>query len=274
VELQRTHLAHLSAIYPITKLFITVFFVCYKQGPGPVQVQVAIEVEYNVTPIWNVIGRIQGTEEPDRLVVMGSHRGKKERKKKMEEEEREGYNMNEISSLSFFLSFFLPPFFPSVLCFLFLLPFYPSTLLRFNSSHISISTMLTTTMGEKPHRSLDEIVEQINALVSALDVIRVQYGKMYEQYLQQARQPPPSKSTGWSSTSSASAPGTRFDDDPTLLPLPPNPHPIVLGIWATSTSKLNFRTAMGRALQDLMLEKRNHLQSLELAEKTSQQDSR
>jgi len=43
-------------------------------GPGPTVVRVAVSVDYNVTSIWNVIGRIEGAVEPDRLVLIGAHR--------------------------------------------------------------------------------------------------------------------------------------------------------------------------------------------------------
>lgn len=33
-----------------------------------------VQVSYNVTPIWNVVGRIPGAVEPDRLVLFGAHR--------------------------------------------------------------------------------------------------------------------------------------------------------------------------------------------------------
>lgn len=44
-------------------------------GPGPVIVHMNISVSYDVTPIWNVIGKIDGEEEADRVVVFGAHRG-------------------------------------------------------------------------------------------------------------------------------------------------------------------------------------------------------
>jgi hypothetical protein len=36
---------------------------------------VRVETNYTVTPIWNVIGRIEGKEEPDRFILLGAHRG-------------------------------------------------------------------------------------------------------------------------------------------------------------------------------------------------------
>jgi len=43
-------------------------------GPGPAVVHLKVEANFTVTPIWNVIGRIQGAEEPDRVVIYGGHR--------------------------------------------------------------------------------------------------------------------------------------------------------------------------------------------------------
>ena len=48
----------------------------YKIGPGPVQVHMQLDMNFTVTPIWNVIGRIDGAIEPDRYIIIGSHRGK------------------------------------------------------------------------------------------------------------------------------------------------------------------------------------------------------
>ena len=36
-------------------------------GPGPVQVRLAVTLNQTMTPIWNVIGRIPGAVEPDRV---------------------------------------------------------------------------------------------------------------------------------------------------------------------------------------------------------------
>eukprot|EP01119_Soliformovum_irregulare_P006207 TRINITY_DN1800_c0_g5_i1.p1 TRINITY_DN1800_c0_g5~~TRINITY_DN1800_c0_g5_i1.p1 ORF type:complete len:662 (+),score=189.25 TRINITY_DN1800_c0_g5_i1:247-2232(+) len=43
-------------------------------GPGPLQVQVEVEMNNTVVSIWNVIGIIDGSVEPDRLIMAGSHR--------------------------------------------------------------------------------------------------------------------------------------------------------------------------------------------------------
>jgi len=46
----------------------------YHIGPGPAQIEMAVEMDYAVRPIWNVITTIPGAEEPDRWVVFGNHR--------------------------------------------------------------------------------------------------------------------------------------------------------------------------------------------------------
>jgi len=46
----------------------------YHLGPGPVRVHLKLVQEYSYTTIWNVIGIICGTTQPDLLVVAGNHR--------------------------------------------------------------------------------------------------------------------------------------------------------------------------------------------------------
>lgn len=46
----------------------------YHVGPGPASVQFAVDMEYKITPIWNVIATIKGTVEPDRWILIGNHR--------------------------------------------------------------------------------------------------------------------------------------------------------------------------------------------------------
>jgi N-acetylated-alpha-linked acidic dipeptidase len=46
----------------------------YHVGPGPVEVHFAIEMDYQVRPIWNVIATLNGEAEPDRWVMIGNHR--------------------------------------------------------------------------------------------------------------------------------------------------------------------------------------------------------
>lgn len=46
----------------------------YHVGPGPVRLTVDIEVEYAVREIWDVMGILRGTTEPDAWVIVGAHR--------------------------------------------------------------------------------------------------------------------------------------------------------------------------------------------------------
>jgi len=45
----------------------------YRMGDGNAQVHLALAMENRVTPIWDVIGRIRGSDEPDNLVVLSNH---------------------------------------------------------------------------------------------------------------------------------------------------------------------------------------------------------
>lgn len=46
----------------------------YHVGPGPVKVHLKLEHKYALRTIWDVIGTIKGTENPDQWVVAGNHR--------------------------------------------------------------------------------------------------------------------------------------------------------------------------------------------------------
>jgi len=46
----------------------------YHVGPGPVKVKVHLKQDYQYRTIWDVIGRVRGTELPDEWVVAGNHR--------------------------------------------------------------------------------------------------------------------------------------------------------------------------------------------------------
>jgi N-acetylated-alpha-linked acidic dipeptidase len=46
----------------------------YHAGPGPARVRLRVDLEEEVRPIRNVIGRLRGAEEPDRWVIIGNHR--------------------------------------------------------------------------------------------------------------------------------------------------------------------------------------------------------
>jgi N-acetylated-alpha-linked acidic dipeptidase len=46
----------------------------YHLGPGPVRLHVKLLQDYSYATIWNVIGTIRGTTQPDSLVIAGNHR--------------------------------------------------------------------------------------------------------------------------------------------------------------------------------------------------------
>jgi N-acetylated-alpha-linked acidic dipeptidase len=45
----------------------------YRAGDGSTQVHLSLQMEDKVTPIWDVMGKIRGTVEPEKLVVLGNH---------------------------------------------------------------------------------------------------------------------------------------------------------------------------------------------------------
>jgi N-acetylated-alpha-linked acidic dipeptidase len=46
----------------------------YHVGPGPVRVKMHLKQDYEFRPLWDVIGRVLGSESPDECVVAGNHR--------------------------------------------------------------------------------------------------------------------------------------------------------------------------------------------------------
>jgi N-acetylated-alpha-linked acidic dipeptidase len=46
----------------------------YHEGPGGVKVHLVSQQDYQRRTIWDVIGKIKGTDQPDRWVVVGNHR--------------------------------------------------------------------------------------------------------------------------------------------------------------------------------------------------------
>jgi len=46
----------------------------YHVGPGATKVHLKLDMDFRTRPIWNVMARIPGAEEPDRWVVLGNHR--------------------------------------------------------------------------------------------------------------------------------------------------------------------------------------------------------
>ncbi len=45
----------------------------YHVGPGPAQVRLKLDMDYQVRPIYNVIARIPGSEQPDKEIIIGNH---------------------------------------------------------------------------------------------------------------------------------------------------------------------------------------------------------
>jgi N-acetylated-alpha-linked acidic dipeptidase len=48
--------------------------ITYRAGPGPATVRVNVAMDDSIRSIWVVEGRIRGTDEPDKYVVLGNHR--------------------------------------------------------------------------------------------------------------------------------------------------------------------------------------------------------
>ncbi len=49
-------------------------FAYHVGGTDDVKIRLKVDMDYKVRPIWNVIGRIEGTDQKDRWVVLGNHR--------------------------------------------------------------------------------------------------------------------------------------------------------------------------------------------------------
>jgi N-acetylated-alpha-linked acidic dipeptidase len=47
--------------------------VTYHVGPGPARLRVRTEMDNRDRPIWNVVGRLEGSEDPDQWVLVGNH---------------------------------------------------------------------------------------------------------------------------------------------------------------------------------------------------------
>ncbi|KAF9365567.1 hypothetical protein BGX34_009476 [Mortierella sp. NVP85] len=135
--------------------------------------------------------------------------------------------------------------------------------------------MLSATIGNNSHTAQDELAEQILAVTKALEVLRQRYEKKVQEEEEQRQAalnpPPPTKSNStWGSLSSntnvnsfSKSSHVRHTTD--IYVLPPNEHPIVLGIWATcGGTESTLRNALGRTLQELLVERRKHLRELEL----------
>ena len=46
----------------------------YHVGPGPAEINVQVDMDAEVRPIWVVTGEVRGSQEPDRRVILGNHR--------------------------------------------------------------------------------------------------------------------------------------------------------------------------------------------------------
>ncbi|MFP4081510.1 MAG: M28 family metallopeptidase [Candidatus Aminicenantes bacterium] len=46
----------------------------YHVGPGPTKVRLSVKMEEPIKSIWNVVGRIKGSDRPEEWVVIGNHR--------------------------------------------------------------------------------------------------------------------------------------------------------------------------------------------------------
>jgi len=46
----------------------------YHVGPGPAALQINVVMDYQIRPIWNVIGTLRGKDEPENIVIIGNHR--------------------------------------------------------------------------------------------------------------------------------------------------------------------------------------------------------
>ena len=46
----------------------------YHIGPGPARVEIDLQYDYRERPVWNVFGKVEGSEEPEKFVLAGGHR--------------------------------------------------------------------------------------------------------------------------------------------------------------------------------------------------------
>jgi len=46
----------------------------YHVGPGPAKVHLKLVMDFKTRPVWNVIGKLTGSQEPEQLVILGNHR--------------------------------------------------------------------------------------------------------------------------------------------------------------------------------------------------------
>ncbi|HUF08273.1 MAG TPA: M28 family metallopeptidase [Rhodothermales bacterium] len=48
--------------------------VTYHLGPGPARVRLKVAFDWNIVPVYNVIAKLEGREQPDQWIVRGNHR--------------------------------------------------------------------------------------------------------------------------------------------------------------------------------------------------------
>lgn len=46
----------------------------YHLGPGPARARLQVEMTHEVKPVWIVVAKIKGTEQPNQVVILGNHR--------------------------------------------------------------------------------------------------------------------------------------------------------------------------------------------------------
>ncbi|KAF9999509.1 hypothetical protein BGZ65_005144 [Modicella reniformis] len=151
--------------------------------------------------------------------------------------------------------------------------------------------MLSTCIGENFHSAQDEIAEQILAITNTLEVLRERFEQAYREEQEQLRLSKLQQQQQQQDTASSKSKGSRWDGafssmsiiskgssyptqpdrDRDVYLLPPNLHPLVLSIWATSNTEGAFRGALGRELHGLLVERRKHLRELELVKKRSEE---
>ncbi|KAF9430807.1 hypothetical protein BGZ76_000696 [Entomortierella beljakovae] len=102
---------------------------------------------------------------------------------------------------------------------------------------------------------LEEVTEQINVLVSALEAIREVKDEV------DAASTTSNKSSSWGSSSKQPA-----ETGPSLSPLPPKQHPLLLYLWSKSSSDKDFRNFIASKLGGLIDERRSFLSDLETTE--------
>jgi len=46
----------------------------YHVGPGPAKVHMSLQIDFEIRPIWNNVGIVRGTDEPEKKIIIGNHR--------------------------------------------------------------------------------------------------------------------------------------------------------------------------------------------------------